>query len=377
VRIPRICKILGVEEWREIEEELCIPLRSIIPSVDALQKGWPEAFRERIEALRGPRESKNGEPSNQDPTSTTRSVSPTNGIQENGEGDKEEPERRSIPWPFVAIPILIVCLFCIPGVLLGRQIMRTMFGDGVIPFAQAVPTTPAPTETPTQLPTNTKPVIFTQTSSPTSTETPIPSTPTVTFTPTETPTITNTPLPTETPTPAIEPLFFDDFTDGKSDMWQTIYGEPIIVNNALSFQATTLMVIDANDWTDYEVSFDVSNMQCQGGVGSRGVTIGQRYQNANNMVALRIFHWGDYCDASWYLIKDGDWNKIPNASFPLPPKDSNGVRHFILSVEGNTYNSPFGVPLVIEDYQTGGVALLANKNVTIDNFRVIPLDSQE
>src|SRR5437773_11149055 len=53
-RIPRVCQILGVDEWREIEEELCIPLRSLIPSLQALKQGWPEAFREKIDALREP-----------------------------------------------------------------------------------------------------------------------------------------------------------------------------------------------------------------------------------------------------------------------------------------------------------------------------------
>ncbi len=187
-------------------------------------------------------------------------------------------------------------------------------------------------------------------------------TPTASFTPTTASTPTPSPVPTETP------LILDDFTNGKSDLWQMIYGSPLIVNNALTFEEVTLMVLD-EQWTDVEVSFDVSNMQCQQHVGSRGVTVALRYQNPNNMVALRIFNQDD-CAATWFLIKDGKWNKLPNSTFPLPPRDSNGVRHWVMNVQGNTYNSPFGIPVVIEDFSMGGVALLADPNVIIDNFKV-------
>ena len=357
--------MLGVEGWGDIKADLCKPLRKMVSSVEELEN-WPEGFREKIEALRESPAQPVESQTDKKPTIDSKQPQPIPSEQQGSGIDRG----RRPPWILIAVSLLVLCVLCIFGMFTIWQTFNPF------QFFQTTPTSPAPTEIPTLQLTNTQPVVFTHTSSPTLTDTPIPPTPTVTITPTETPTITNTPLPTETPTPAVEPLFFDDFTDGKSDMWQTIYGEPIIVDNALTFQANTLMVIDASDWTDYEVSFDVSNIQCQGGVSSRGVTIGQRYQNANNMMALRIFHWGDYCDAQWYLIKDGDWDKLPNASFPVPPKDSNGVRHFILSVEGNTYNSPFGVPLVIEDFQTGGVALLANKGVIIDNFKVIPLDTQ-
>lgn len=209
--------------------------------------------------------------------------------------------------------------------------------------------------------------------------TPLPSQtpyPTYTAQPTYTPnpTYTARPNPTNTtfPTPTEVALFFDDFTDGKSELWQTQFGDPIIVDNALNFSATTLMIIDAKDWINYEVSFDVSNMSCQGGVGSSGVSVGLRLQNTNNMAALRIFYWGDNCTGTWYVIKNGEWQKIPNSSFNLPPKDSQGKRHFVISVDGNTYNCPFGVPLVIEGFPSGGVALWADKGVVVDNFKIIP-----
>jgi hypothetical protein len=163
-------------------------------------------------------------------------------------------------------------------------------------------------------------------------------------------------------------LFFDEFTNGKSDRWQTIHGNGLVVNNQLTFNEATLMVLD-EQWTDVEVSFDVSSMQCQGGVGQRGVNIGLRYQDPTNMVKLRIYHQDD-CAATWILVVNGKDEELSNSTFQLPPRDSNGVRHFIMNVQGNTFDSPFGIPVVIENFPTGGVALYADPGVIIDNFKV-------
>ncbi len=258
--------------------------------------------------------------------------------------------------------ILIVgsLLGCIGCLVVGVGAYRLGRGDFVPVTESSVPTV--------QALSTTEPTLTTQS---TDTETPLP---TDTVAPTETPFPTDTPPPSDTPTPSPEPtappLFFDDFTNGKSDLWQSLYGNPLLVNSTLTFDAVTLMVL-GEQWTDIEVSFDLSTIQCQQHVGSRGVTVGLRYQNPNNMVALRIANQDD-CAATWFLVQDGKWNKLPNSSFPLPPKDNNGVRRFVLNVQGNTYNSPFGIPVVIENFPTGGVALFADPGVTIDNFKVSP-----
>src|SRR5215207_7240830 len=45
--MPGICELLGLSSWKEIDEELCVTLRRIVPDVRALDAGWPEAFREK------------------------------------------------------------------------------------------------------------------------------------------------------------------------------------------------------------------------------------------------------------------------------------------------------------------------------------------
>ncbi|MBE0649913.1 MAG: hypothetical protein IH595_03630 [Bacteroidales bacterium] len=215
---------------------------------------------------------------------------------------------------------------------------------------------------------------------PTLTDTPPPSfTPTLLLT--ETPQLTNTPIPTDTiePTftatslPAEIPLFFDDFTDGKSDMWQTIFGESIIVDNALNFVDDTLMLVEGKDWTNYEVSFDVSNMGCTKNASSSGMYLGLHFQDPNNMVMLRLLHFRD-CASTWTIIRDGTTNVIPNATYNLPSEANRGTIHIVVSVVGNKYDFPFGKPVIIEDYPQGGVSISSYKGVIIDNFKITLLN---
>jgi hypothetical protein len=201
----------------------------------------------------------------------------------------------------------------------------------------------------------------------------LPISPTVVFT--ETLAATEAQAPTDTLTPSPEPtqapLFFTDFTNGKPDQLMTLYGSPQFVGGTMTFDEVTMLALP-EQWTDFEVTFDLSNMECQLHVQSRGITVGLRYQDPNNMVALRIFNQDD-CAATWFSVKDGVWNKLSNSSFELPPRDSNGVRHWIMSVQGNIYTSPFGLPVIREDFPTGGVALIGDPGVTVDNLRVDPL----
>lgn len=79
---------------------------------------------------------------------------------------------------------------------------------------------------------------------------------TIQLTETQAPSPTETPLPTDTLTPSAVPtapaLFFDDFTNGKSEKWKVEYGTPLIVNETLTFDAATLMTLN-DSWTDIEV----------------------------------------------------------------------------------------------------------------------------
>ena len=159
----------------------------------------------------------------------------------------------------------------------------------------------------------------------TSTET---SLPTNTPEPSSTPTQTITPTSTETLLPTPTPLFFDDFTEGKSDQWQEpVYGDTDIVDNSLTFSENTLMVLSGSEeWENYKVSFDLSNIHCQGAVSSQGLSVGFRYQDPNNMAALKIFRHTE-CDCTWDIYENNRRRIKPNSRFPLIPADSNGVRH--------------------------------------------------
>jgi hypothetical protein len=339
---------LHIERWIDIRDEVCRPLRAMVDNPQDLDN-WPEGYREKLEALRDSIESLEPPPGSKMPSSNQ---------------DSQSTPRRGIPWPFVALPLFLVCLLCIAGVAFAGSRLFNIFGreNNTTPQATQsaklfVEATATVEPSPTKKPTDTETLLPTDTLIPTLTPTP-----TASLTPTE------TLSPSPSPTPTLPALFFDEFTNGKSDNWQTVYGTPIITNNSLTFSDHTLMTL-GDLGSDIEVSFDVSNMQCQQHVGSRGITIGLRYQNPNNMVALRIFDQDD-CAVTWFLVKDGKWNKIPNSTSQLPPKDNNGVRHLVITVQGNTYNAPFGVPVVLEEFLSGGVALIASPSVIIDNFKV-------
>jgi len=380
-----IFELLEVKDWRELEKEACVPLRRIITGEEALARGWPDAFREKIEALREPIEPQTqtttvgGEtppislPSTNQSESQSRadsehsaSIPPVSGSEAESipNTERQENRRAPFPWYFIAIPGLILCLVCISAFMFGRGMVAEWFSrNNATATSTLAPQVPPSTET--SLPTDIPSLVASETSLPTSTHTAAP--PTLTSTP------TNIPLPTESPTSSVPALFFDDFNNGKSDQWQLIYGsDPVIVNGSLTFNDNTQMIID-QEWTDYELSFYVSNMHCQEHVSSQGLTVGLRVQDANNMVALRI-NDQDYCGGTWVQIQNSEWNKLPNSNFKLPPVDSNGGRQITIRVQGNTFSAPIGTSVVIENYATGGIAFIGAQGVTVDNVRVTLLN---
>jgi hypothetical protein len=380
-----IFELLEVKDWRELEKEACVPLRRIITGEEALARGWPEAFREKIESLRDPIEHQTqativGEetppallPSTNQSESQSRadseistsipSVSDSEAESIPNTERQETPLSR-FPWYFIAIPGLILCLVCISAFMFGRGMVAEWFSrNNVTATSTLAPLVPPSTKT--SLPTDIPSLVASETNLPTSTHTAAP--------PTVTSTSTNTPQPTQSPTSSVPALFFDDFNNGKSGEWQLISGdEPVIVNGSLTFEGTTTNMIIDQEWTDYELSFYVSNMQCQEHVGSRGLTVGLRVQDANNMVALRI-NDQDYCGGTWGRIQNSEFDSLPTSNFKLPPVDSNQGRQITIRVQGNTFSIPIGTSVVIENYATGGIAFIGAQGVTIDNVRVTPL----
>ena len=181
-----ILPLLGVSDWGELEDDLCISLRRIIPGVEALKQGWPEAFREKIEALREPVETLEEPPKPKElPSAMSSSPEPTKSQRDTKEALEVSPKSR-IPWPLIAIPLFILCLLCIAAVVFVRPIVGNIFSPGTtmpqaaqtsVPLIQETSTpgispTVQRTETSVSLPTDT--LTLTLTFTPTATLTPIP-----------------------------------------------------------------------------------------------------------------------------------------------------------------------------------------------------------
>lgn len=180
------------------------------------------------------------------------------------------------------------------------------------------------------------------------------------------PTFTSEPTVTRTPTPA--PLFFDNFDTGISEEWR-VFGDTAIVDQKLTFIQDTVMIIGDDSWTNYEIQFDASNMSCQNAVRSTGLLVGLRTKDEINMVALRM-HKDAGCGGAWFEIVNGERKKIPGADFVLGPVDSEGVRHIVITVRGDSFSAEFGTTIIIDGYPNGGVYLDIDRNFVMDNFMV-------
>ncbi len=196
-RMPEILKLLEVDNWKELESLLCVELRRIIPSEEALQQGWPEAFREKIEALRETQEKIQTQsagqiaPNTVDTSANQQSSKPE--TNQTFEGEVAKPARPRFPaWPAVAIPLLILCLLCVAGAVFARPIIfRALNTNPPTPQASQTPQIEA-TSTATLEPSPTFQLTDTQLAL---------LTVTLTFTLTFTPTPTITPIPTDTKSP--------------------------------------------------------------------------------------------------------------------------------------------------------------------------------
>jgi DNA-binding CsgD family transcriptional regulator len=193
-RMPKIYELLGVSNWGEIEEELCIALRRIVPNTRALDEGWPEAFREKIEALREPVEPQTR---TTPPSAIPPSPEPTFAQARNTSGQASPPQRR-IPWPLIAIPLLVFGLLCIAGIVFGLPLLGNIF--------EQEPTQSEPTQTTEPTVPDTSTSEASATIEPTITEVILPTdtiAPTFTFVATDTltPMASETPIPTQTKPP--------------------------------------------------------------------------------------------------------------------------------------------------------------------------------
>ncbi|MCL4264785.1 MAG: hypothetical protein KJ069_16300 [Anaerolineae bacterium] len=195
-------------------------------------------------------------------------------------------------------------------------------------------------------------------------------TPTITPAPTSsnTPTITSTPTSSSTPTVTPVVLFADDFTNGISDQWEELFGEPDWVNGAMTFSDNVTIVVGDESWTNYKVSFDASEMWCRSGFESAGIVIGLRAQDYHNMMAVSILDKGN-CGAAWLFVKNGIYELIANSG-SAPPGN-----HIEVSVFDGLYSLRNGKQVREDAYVSGKVVLLVDPGIIIDNFVVTQLSS--
>ena len=193
-RITGICKMLDLKNWKEIEAELRVPLMRIIPNVRALEEGWPEAFREKIEALREPNEPPEEPQASKEPPNVIGDSSNPVTSEDIPKKPNQTPQRPRIPWPVIAIPLLILGLGCIAVLVFGGSFLATVFRR------TPAPTTVSETPAPQIENTSTPQPAFTPTVQMTDTAILLP-TDTLTLTLTFTPTTTLTPIPTDTKSP--------------------------------------------------------------------------------------------------------------------------------------------------------------------------------
>jgi len=185
---------------------------------------------------------------------------------------------------------------------------------------------------------------------------------------------TDTPPPTNTVIPTPSNLFEDDFTGGWSDLWHIEGDQPLITADGLKFLSDTLMAIDNKDWTDYELSFDVTYAYCAYS-DSNSVATALRYQDPGNMIVLK---WADTvhdCNPAWYLVKNGEWTllQILKQNQVPPGKELGQARDLVVSVSGNTYTTPYGGTITYDAYPSGGFAIIGDKDVVINNVKVVPI----
>ncbi len=119
--------------------------------------------------------------------------------------------------------------------------------------------------------------------------------------PTETPAL----APTTPPKPAM--LFEDDFEKGLSDSWETVLGNPIIVNGMLSTDQDTWLLVGDPSWTNYSVEFNTEQPAAWN--KQEANVIGVRADGIDNMYA---FSWATYVGAG-YVYENGERNQIPNS----------------------------------------------------------------
>ena len=196
--------------------------------------------------------------------------------------------------------------------------------------------------------------------------------PTYTFAPSEVLVVTATeppPTPTLQPsnTPAQITLFEDNFDFGRSQLWQVLSGNPIVVNEQLTSNDESWLIIGDSSWTNYEVSFDaILRNSCS---SSNALLLGLRIQgqSVDNMFALQI----GVCNSKWYFVEDGVWSQVPNSDFNTPGTGPFRIKIRILNDQLSLFVDEVRISSFFDGkYVNGPVALGLKSTTIVDNFFV-------
>jgi hypothetical protein len=376
-RMPRILEMLEVENWKEIERELCIPLRKIIFSVSLLKSCWPHDFREKIEALREETSTAQTAATTNPPTlaeqTTQASIIAETGSLPSDTSASEQVKQTSLEsadqaaarprvpsWIFVAISLLLFCLILAVGI---------RFAWNRIPqFSPVASETPANTESPTNVATSTMEEAL------------VPNTlvATVETIPITTDTVEPSPAPSQSPTQTSLPtLFHDPFDTGISPEWGMAGNSFNSVDGKLSSLGNLHGVIGDGTWTDYAVEFNIDHYHWS--YIETGLRILVRYQDDSNYMALAIKSVNG-CDFRWLIVAGGNEKVVPGSETHVSQDYRQCLGLWRIEVDGNRYKVSINFEpkreFVDDTFNSGGVGIFVNQDTTeliLDEFKVLPI----
>jgi hypothetical protein len=379
-RIPEIRKMLGVEEWKEIEQHLKIPLRSIIPSLQTLKSGWPEEFRQKIEALREPDEASTARtaatelplPSVEQTTQSSTnsetvsipsfasSSEQSNEASSSGRTDPVGARPRVPSWIFVGVPLLLICLILVVGIRFAWNHIPQFF-----PVASE---TSANTEGPTNVATSTLEEAL------------VPNTPaaTVEAIPTPADAAEPSPTPSQTPTQTSLPtLFIDQFNTGISPEWGMRGDNFNVVEGKLASVGTLHGIVGNGSWTNYAIEFNLDHLFWS--YIEAGLRILVRYQDDANYMALAIKSVNG-CDFRWLVVSGGVERVVVGSDTKISQDYKQCLGFWRIEVDGNRYKVSIDFEPRLEffddTFANGGTGIFVNlekTEVKFDEFKVLPL----
>jgi hypothetical protein len=180
------------------------------------------------------------------------------------------------------------------------------------------------------------------------------------------PQATITPLSTVTSPPNL--LFEDDFDTGLDPAWQILSGNPLVVNDSLTTDQQTWIIVGDSSWMNYTIKFDADASSCW--FYGKGNVIAVRFVNLDNMIA---FKWVD-CESAWYIVENGIWNEVPNSRFG----PGYGLLRITINVEGDQFIIYVGdqkqTSFISGKFPNGRVGLRLDPNTLIDNFNITAID---